>query len=220
MGILNLGEFLLRSTFAERNHHWAHTGAILACVWPSSTLACSSRLRGWSPSGLLAPIVRVTTSVSHPETGAQGLLLVLEWQGTVHWRSPACSMGSKRSQEGFLPVRDAAKLLLKLFFLYFQLKVLWLLSVLQPLVELQHSKLSTKEVSPVSVCSTSPLAMACVFELNIYGIPRRFGFILKRFCKVQSWVTIIDLCFPLWSWQNGKKPHQVNQLYSFLPSPS
>lgn len=43
----------------------------------------------------------------------------------------------------FLPMRNAARLS-KYFFLCFQLKALWLLSALQPLIELQHWTRSTR----------------------------------------------------------------------------
>lgn len=61
---------------------------------------------------------------------------------------------------GFMPMGNVGRVLLKLFILCFQR----LLSVLQP-------HLSTQEVHSVSVCSTSPLALALKTVLHICGVP-------------------------------------------------
>lgn len=58
---------------------------VVAEVVPEPLVPIQARAsRLWSPSGLLATVLRVTPSVSQRQVGAQGLLPAPKWLGTAH----------------------------------------------------------------------------------------------------------------------------------------
>lgn len=104
----------------------------------------------------------VTPCVSHPRQEQR-----VSWYpvaGNSPQKATHCSTESQQSHLGQWEMLEGS---CRHYLFSFQR----LFSVLQP-------HLSTQEVPPMSVCSTSPLALALRTVLHICGVPRRFEGIL------------------------------------------